>query len=152
VNRLLPWLADRTPLLEDWRQTSLLSVESRRALRWHRPGLLLIGDAAHVMSPIGGVGINLAIQDAIVTASLLGPRLLARTLRAQDLPAVQRHREWATRLVQALQDLALQTVLGPTAHRRIRLLARAIERVPALRDLRAHMFAFGGLWPEELRA
>jgi hypothetical protein len=69
-----------------------------------------------------------------------------------ETSAVQRHREWATRLVQALQDLALQTVLGPTAHRRIRLLARAIERVPALRDLRAHVFAFGGLWPEELRA
>jgi 2-polyprenyl-6-methoxyphenol hydroxylase-like FAD-dependent oxidoreductase len=133
VDRLLPWLADRTPALKDWHQTSLLSVESRRVCRWYRPGLLLIGDAAHVMSPVGGVGINLAIQDAIATANLLGPRLQARTLRVRDLAAVQRRREWATRLVQALQDLGLQTLLKSTVDGRVRLLAechRAYSRSP----------------------
>jgi 2-polyprenyl-6-methoxyphenol hydroxylase-like FAD-dependent oxidoreductase len=90
VDRLLPWLADRTPQLTEWRQTSLLSVESRRVRRWYRPGQLLIGDAAHVVSPIGGVGINLAILDAVVTANLIGPRLGAGTLRVRDLARVQR--------------------------------------------------------------
>jgi 2-polyprenyl-6-methoxyphenol hydroxylase-like FAD-dependent oxidoreductase len=151
VDRLLPWLADRTPQLQDWRQTSLLSVESRRVRRWYRPGLLLIGDAAHVMSPIGGVGINLAIQDAVVTANLLGPRLRAGKLSIRDLAAIQRRREGATRLVQALQDLALQTILRSPANPGVRLLAGLIEHVTALRDLRARIFAFGGIAPERLR-
>jgi 2-polyprenyl-6-methoxyphenol hydroxylase-like FAD-dependent oxidoreductase len=151
VDRLLPWLADRTPQLQDWRQTSLLSVESRRVRRWYRPGLLLIGDAAHVMSPIGGVGINLAIQDAVVTANLLGPRLRAGTLSVRDLAAIQRRREGATRLVQVLQDLALQTILRSPANPGVRVLAGLIQQVTALRDLRARIFAFGGLAPERLR-
>src|ERR671928_859395 len=71
---LIPEFADRLEHLEDWRQVSLLSVESSRCPRWYRPGLLLIGDAAHVMSPVGGVGINYAIQDAVVAANVLaGP-------------------------------------------------------------------------------
>ena len=152
VDRLLPWLADRTPHLSDWRQTSLLSVESRRVRRWYRPGLLLIGDAAHVMSPVGGVGINLAIQDAIVAANVLGPRLGAGRLRVQDLAAVQRRREASTRLVQVLQDLAFQTMLGSTADRRLRLVAGLVERMTTTRDLRARIFAFGGLWPERVAA
>src|SRR5215216_7759515 len=65
---LIPEFADRVGHLEDWRQASLLSVESSRCPRWYRPGLLLIGDAAHVMSPVGGVGINYAIQDAVTAA------------------------------------------------------------------------------------
>ncbi|HEY1292723.1 MAG TPA: FAD-dependent monooxygenase [Chloroflexota bacterium] len=83
VDRLLPWLADRTSQLKDWRQTSLLSVESRRVRRWYRPSLLLIGDAAHVMSPIGGVGINLAIQDAVVTAKRCWPSTPSRHATCQ---------------------------------------------------------------------
>jgi 2-polyprenyl-6-methoxyphenol hydroxylase-like FAD-dependent oxidoreductase len=151
VDRLLPWLADRTSQLQDWRQTSLLSVESRRVRRWYRPGLLLIGDAAHVMSPIGGVGINLAIQDAVVTANLVGPRLRAGNVRVRDLAAVQRRREGATRLVQVLQDLALQTILKPSANPGVHVLATLIQDVPALRDFRARVFAFGGIGHERLQ-
>jgi len=151
IDRLLPWLADRTSQLQDWRQTSLLSVESRRVRRWYRPGLLLIGDAAHVMSPIGGVGINLAIQDAVVTANVAGPRLRTGTLRVRDLAAIERRREGATRLTQVLQDLALHTILGSAPNPAVRPLARLIQRVTALRDFRAHVFAFGGVVPARVR-
>src|SRR5579883_2246812 len=94
---LLPDWADRLDTLREWKQISVLSVESSRLKRWYRPGLLLIGDAAHVMSPIGGVGINYAIQDAVVAANILGPSLKARKLRLSDLAKVQREREWPTR-------------------------------------------------------
>ncbi|MCV5073573.1 FAD-dependent monooxygenase, partial [Escherichia coli] len=72
---LFPGFSQRLDALEDWRQASLLSVESSRCRRWHRPGLLLIGDAAHVMSPVGGVGINYAIGDAVVAANVLAAPL-----------------------------------------------------------------------------
>ena len=77
VAELAPWLADRMQVLQDWNQTSLLNVQAGRVEQWHKPGLLLIGDAAHVMSPVFGVGINYAIQDAVVASNVLGPRLLA---------------------------------------------------------------------------
>src|SRR5207247_1863393 len=75
VVEAVPWLSDRVADLNDWKQVSVLAVESSRLTKWYQPGLLLIGDAAHVMSPVGGVGINVAIQDAVEAANLLGPRL-----------------------------------------------------------------------------
>ncbi len=86
---LEPILKDRVQELQDWKQVSLLSVSVDRLERWHRPGLLCIGDAAHAMSPIGGVGINLAIQDAVATSNLLGQILLTRTPSDQELHAVE---------------------------------------------------------------
>src|SRR4029077_3210843 len=83
--------------ITDWHQVSLLSVESSRCTRWYKPGLLLIGDAAHVMSPVGGVGINYAIQDAVVAANLLTGPLKAGRVAESDLAEVQRQREWPTR-------------------------------------------------------
>jgi 2-polyprenyl-6-methoxyphenol hydroxylase-like FAD-dependent oxidoreductase len=111
---LMPWLAGRVESdLTDWKQTFLLSVESDRLLRWYRPGLLLIGDAAHTMSPVGGVGINYAIQDAVATSNLLSDGLLAGRLSLHQLAAVQRRRELPTRVIQAVQTQIQNRVLAP---------------------------------------
>jgi 2-polyprenyl-6-methoxyphenol hydroxylase-like FAD-dependent oxidoreductase len=149
VGDLLPWLRDRTALLQDWSQTSLLSVEASRAKRWHRPGVLLIGDAAHVMSLVGGVGINLAIQDAIAAANLVGTRVCSGFVPDRQLKAVQRRRELATRLIQCFQDLLLEFILkcdGPTSARLTS--CQLVERLAPMRALRTRMFAFGGFEPE----
>jgi len=143
----VPWLADRTHHLEDWRQTSLLTVEAGRVRRWYRDGLLLIGDAAHVMSPVAGVGINYAVQDAIVAANVLGPRLATgREIRRKDLARVQRRRELPTRLMQAMQRLMRpRFTFTPTPP----LAARFMISFPPLAALRERLIAFGGLWPEK---
>jgi 2-polyprenyl-6-methoxyphenol hydroxylase-like FAD-dependent oxidoreductase len=102
-----PEFADRFEELQEWRQLAVLNVESSRLKRWHRPGLLLIGDAAHVMSPVGGVGINYAIQDVVVAANRLSAPLLGgEPITERDLAAVQRQRELPTRIMQAFQALA----------------------------------------------
>src|SRR6185436_7087339 len=80
-----PRLAQNVESLTDWQEVSLLSVESSRCRQWYEPGLLLIGDAAHAMSPVGGVGINYAVQDAVVAANILGPQMKAGPLRLRDL-------------------------------------------------------------------
>jgi len=108
-----PEMADRTHVLENWRQVSLLSVAADRLTRWSRPGLLLIGDAAHTMSPVGGVGINYAIQDAVVTANTLYEPLRLGRVTADDLARVQRERESPTRLIQAIQSQIQERALAP---------------------------------------
>src|SRR5207237_4374867 len=105
VAELLPEWADRLDAIQEWKQVSVLSVESSRLPRWYRPGLLLIGDAAHVMSPVGGVGINYAIQDAVVAANVLSEPLKAGKIRLRDLVEVQRQAEWPKRIIQGLQNL-----------------------------------------------
>src|SRR5579872_5200775 len=108
----VPDFADRVAELKDWKQISVLSVESDRLPRWYRPGLLLIGDAAHVMSPVGGVGINYAIQDAVVTANVLGGKLRYGIAETSDLAKIQRQRELPTRVIQTFQSFAQQRVLA----------------------------------------
>jgi 2-polyprenyl-6-methoxyphenol hydroxylase-like FAD-dependent oxidoreductase len=103
VARLAPYLHDRLDELKDWNDIKLLTVRVDRLSRWHRPGLLCIGDAAHAMSPIGGVGINLAIQDAIATANILAAPLARGPVSESRLHALQRRREMPTRLTQRLQ-------------------------------------------------
>jgi 2-polyprenyl-6-methoxyphenol hydroxylase-like FAD-dependent oxidoreductase len=135
VVTLVPWLAGSIDDLRDWKQTSLLSVESGRVRRWYRPGLLLIGDAAHTMSPVGGVGINCAIQDAVATANLLGPRLRVGSVRPRDLAAVQRSREWSVRVTQACQRVMQHRLLHgglPDLLLRLPLARRLLRRVLAL--------------------
>ncbi len=100
--RLLPWAAERVAEIADWEQVKLLSVQIDRLKRWWRPGLLCIGDAAHAMSPVGGVGINIAIQDAVAAANLLR----AGDFSDERLQAVQRRREWPMKVTQRLQILA----------------------------------------------
>jgi 2-polyprenyl-6-methoxyphenol hydroxylase-like FAD-dependent oxidoreductase len=93
IARLQPFLADRVEELRDWKHISPLTVVVDRLTRWSRPGLLCIGDAAHAMSPVGGVGINLAIQDAVATANILGPALLRGIPREELLEKVQKRPE-----------------------------------------------------------
>jgi len=103
IARLSPFLRDRVNELSDWKDISLLTVVVDRLTRWSSPGLLCIGDAAHAMSPIGGVGINLAIQDAVAAANILARKLLEGTTTENDLQAVQRRRTFPTRATQAMQ-------------------------------------------------
>ncbi|GIL30934.1 FAD-dependent oxidoreductase [Actinocatenispora comari] len=103
VARQVPWLADRVSLLTDFDQTTLLSVDISRLRQWWRPGLLFIGDAAHVISPVGGNGILMAVQDAVATANLLSSPLAHHAITDDDLERVQRQREPALRRVQAAQ-------------------------------------------------
>ena len=150
IAQLAPWLADRVHHLADWDQTSLLVIQAGRARRWHRPGLLLIGDAAHVMSPVYGVGINYAIQDAIVAANVLGRRLLRGNVRSRDLAAVQRRRELPTRIMQLLQTVGEHQVVMADVPWRSRMLGRVLE-LKVLRGMRGRLIAFGGWSPERAR-
>ena len=143
------WLPGRLDELKDWRQIAVLSVESSRLRRWYRPGLLLIGDAAHVMSPVGGVGINYAVQDAVVAANVLEGPLREGRVRLHDLAEVQRRREWPTRFIQWFQEQAqrrvVATVLRSRQALRVPGWVRFLMRLPLLRDLPGRIIAFG-LW------
>jgi 2-polyprenyl-6-methoxyphenol hydroxylase-like FAD-dependent oxidoreductase len=112
IARLAPYLSDRVDELRDWDDIKLLSVAVDRLRQWYRPGLLCIGDAAHAMSPIGGVGINLAVQDAIATANILAARLRQGPPDIADLRAVQRRRELPARLTQGIQVFMQNRVIG----------------------------------------
>jgi 2-polyprenyl-6-methoxyphenol hydroxylase-like FAD-dependent oxidoreductase len=151
---LVPEFADRVEHLQDWKQVSLLSVESDRLPQWFRPGLLLIGDAAHTMSPIGGVGINYAIQDAAAAGNVLAQPLRAGRVRLSHLRAIQRQREWPTRLIQAVQALVqrrvIANVLDPTKQMQIPTAVIMFTRIPFLRDLPARLIGFG-LWPTHVK-
>ena len=111
VAQLAPFVADRVGELSDWDAIKLLTVRVDRLPQWYRPGLLCIGDAAHAMSPIGGVGINLAIQDAVAAANLLAEPLRAGRPTTEDLRRVQRRREWPTRITQRLQVIVQNRVI-----------------------------------------
>jgi len=142
-----PRFANHVAALTDWQQCALLSVESSRCPIWYKPGLLLIGDAAHVMSPVGGVGINYAVQDAAVAANVLMEPLTAGHVRVQDLAEVQRQREWPTRVIQAIQAAVQKRILTNVLQARgpvtIPWTLRVFFRIPVLRDLPARLLAFG---------
>jgi 2-polyprenyl-6-methoxyphenol hydroxylase-like FAD-dependent oxidoreductase len=156
---LIPEFADRLEHLQDWKQASLLSVESSRCPRWYRPGLLLIGDAAHVMSPVGGVGINYAIQDAVVASNVLAEPLKESQMRLKDLDVkylaeVQRRRELPTRFIQAIQTQIQRRVLASVLRSEEPLAPpgwlRLLLRVPLVRSVPARIFGFG-LWPVHVK-
>jgi 2-polyprenyl-6-methoxyphenol hydroxylase-like FAD-dependent oxidoreductase len=118
IARLEPRFAENVKSLTDWHQFSLLSVASSLCPRWYKPGLLLIGDAAHTMTPAAGAGIKYAIEDAVVAANLLTGPLLANRLRVQDLAEVQRRRVWPTRVIQALGAFGLRNIGRLLLHKR----------------------------------
>lgn len=146
VAETVPLLADRVETLEDWEQAALLRVGLDRLRRWHRPGLLCLGDAAHAMSPVGMVGINLAIQDAACAADRLAGPLLAGRVAGRDLLSVQRRRAPSVRLVQALQVVLHRRVLAPMLDAPEPVLPRterwAMEQ-PVLRRTATRLIAYG---------
>ena len=146
VATTVPWLADRVELLNDLRQVNVLSVEASRLSRWHRPGLLLIGDAAHVMLPIGGVGINCAIGDAVEAANVLTEPLAAGRVQEDHLAEVQRRRERLTSIVQRFQTMMQKRILRSFESGKPfkpMLPLRIILRVPGLRNIPARVMSFG---------
>jgi len=147
IAEIEPRLARNVESLTDWHQLSLLSVESSLCPRWHKPGLLLIGDAAHVMSPVGGVGINYAIQDAVVAANLLTAPLKEGRVTESQLAQVQRQREWTIRVIQRMQSIMqnnlLAKALASQGPARVPWQLRLLVRIPILRDVPSRLIAFG---------
>src|SRR5688572_10189673 len=142
-----PFVADRVHLLQDWNDIKLLTVAVDRMPQWFKAGLLFIGDAAHAMSPIGGVGINLAIQDAVATGNLLAEPLRARTLTTEDLRKVQRRREFPTKATQRMQlfmqDRVVTRALEEAAVFTAPLAVRLIARMPVLSRIPARLLGLG---------
>jgi len=148
VAQLAPFVADRVGELLNWDAVKLLTVQVDRLRQWYRPGLLCIGDAAHAMSPVGGVGINLAIQDAVAAANLLAAPLREDRLTTEDLRRVQRRRELPTRLTQRaqllVQNRVIRRVLGGGAGTLTPPLAvRLLARFPFLRRIPARLIGIG---------
>jgi 2-polyprenyl-6-methoxyphenol hydroxylase-like FAD-dependent oxidoreductase len=112
LEKLAPFLCGRSSEVKSFDDIKLLTVGVDRLTQWHRPGLLCIGDAAHTMSPVGGVGINLAVQDAVAAANIVAPALRCGSLTEADLAKVQKRREFPTRLTQAVQVQIQKNVIG----------------------------------------
>jgi 2-polyprenyl-6-methoxyphenol hydroxylase-like FAD-dependent oxidoreductase len=149
-----PFLRNRVNELQTWDDIRLLTVKVDRLDRWHRPGLLCIGDAAHAMSPIGGVGINLAIQDAVAAANLLAKPLRSGNVGRADLQRLQRRREFPTRVTQRLQlivqDRVLGRVLGAQQPISAPWVVRLFNRFPILQRVPARLVGIG-IRPEHVR-
>ncbi|MFG3010017.1 FAD-dependent oxidoreductase [Streptomyces cinerochromogenes] len=149
----VPWIAGRTHALRSWDDVKLLDVHLDRLRRWHRPGLLCIGDAAHAMSPVFGIGINLAVQDAVAAARLLAGPLRSGTVGLRDVRAVQRRRRPTTVATQALQRAAHARFIAPVLRgrpplgsaERARRVAGLVAGSPRLRRLPAYFVAYGAL-------
>ena len=154
VAQLASFAADRVGELQDWDAIKLLTVQVDRLQRWYRPGLLCIGDAAHAMSPVGGVGINLAIQDAVAAANRLSAPLRKKRLTMEDLRAVQTRREWPARMTQRVQLLiqnrVIKRVLGDAEQLSPPFVVRLLARFPVFRRVPARMIGLG-FRPEHLR-
>lgn len=137
----------RTDAIASWDDVSLLTVRVDRLQQWYRPGFLCIGDAAHAMSPIGGVGVNLAVQDAVAAANRLARPLKDGTLGVADLRAVQKRRMFPTRVTQAIQVAAQNTIIGPTLKLADEptppFVLRLMQRCPFLQRIPARVLGLG---------
>ncbi|MGW4243432.1 FAD-dependent monooxygenase, partial [Nocardia sp. NPDC004722] len=151
VAAVVPWLADRTEALRSWDEVKLLDVKLDRLDRWYTDGLLCLGDAAHAMSPVGGVGINLAVQDAVAAARILGPKLLSHNVTTADLARVQRQRTLPTAVIQGMQRLLHARFIGPAVAGRMNvsnaarapMALRIFRRIPVLRSVPVVLVARG---------
>ncbi len=154
ILELSPWLGGRVEEIRSWDDVKLLTVTVDRLARWHRAGLLCIGDAAHAMSPIGGVGINLAIQDAVAAANILAAPLRRGAVTEGDLARVQRRRQWPTRVTQriqlAIQNRAISRVLAGTGRLKPPLVLKLLDRFPVLQGIPARIVGIG-VRPEHIR-
>ncbi len=156
IAAIVPTLAPRTGEIKDWDQVKLLTVAVNRLAQWHLPGLLFIGDAAHAMSPIGGVGINLAVQDAVAAANLLAAKLAAGTLRDEDLATVAERRLFPVKATQAVQVAAQNQLISPILKQSgetpsIPLALWLPTRLPAVRRLIGRALGLG-FRPEHIRS
>lgn len=151
--RTMPVFADRVGDLADWDQIKLLTVAVDRLKRWYRRGLICIGDAAHAMSPVGGVGINLAVADAVAAANILAQPLLSGTVDEDVLRRVQERREFPTRVVQRgqvlIQQRVITGVLGSSKELKPPLAVRLLHAVPWLRRIPARILGLG-IRPEHI--
>ena len=154
LQTIAPFLVDRTNEVRDWDDIRLLTVRVDRLRKWYRGGLLCIGDAAHAMSPLGGVGINLAVQDAVATANILAEPLRNKTLTENDLAKIQRRRMFPTRLTQAaqvfMQDYVLSPILGSNEPDSVPFVLRLFKWFPVLRRIPARLIGIG-VRPEHIR-
>jgi 2-polyprenyl-6-methoxyphenol hydroxylase-like FAD-dependent oxidoreductase len=154
IVQLGPFLRDRIAELDDWEKIKLLTVQINRLKKWCREGLLCIGDNAHAMSPAGGVGINLALQDAVATANLLAAKLRDRPVTVSELEEVQKRREWPTRVIQSMQAFIHRNIVtGRSSGNddKLPLLPRIFLWFPFLRALPARLIGLG-LRPEHVRS
>ena len=154
VARLAPFAQDRVGELQDWEPIKLLTVQVDRLRQWHRPGLLCIGDAAHAMSPVAGVGINLAIQDAVAAANILASALRNGRVTDAELALVQARREWPTKMTQrvqlAVQNRVIKRVLGDERPLSPPFAMRLLAWFPFLRRIPARLIGLG-FRPEHVR-
>lgn len=150
---LSPFLADRIGDLKSWDDVKLLSVMVDRLQRWWRPGLICIGDAAHAMSPIGGVGINLAVQDAVAAANRLAAPLYSGRVSDDDLQAIQDRRMLPVRFTQgiqlAMQNQIISRALQSTRTPQVPLMFKLFDRFPLLRRIPARLLGLG-IRPEHI--
>ena len=155
IASLMPFLGDRLRELQGVDDLKLLTVGVDRLEKWWKPGLLCIGDAAHTMSPIGGVGVNIAVQDAVAAANILARPLKEGRLRDADLDAVQARRLWPARATQAIQLFMQNRMIAPTLARTRSstppLVIRLLNRFPLLRRLPARLLGLG-VQPEHVKS
>jgi 2-polyprenyl-6-methoxyphenol hydroxylase-like FAD-dependent oxidoreductase len=153
IAQVVPFLSDRVTEIDSWDKVKLLTVQVNRLRQWFSPGLLCIGDAAHAMSPVGGIGINIALQDAVATANLLTEALKSNSLSPHHLQQVQQYRERAVRNTQRFQVFVhgiLNRVLNDPGPIKLAMSVRILTSIPGFKYLTARFIGMG-LQPEHIK-